>query len=80
VLYSVINRKAIWFWLAILWHAIVDAVAVYLGQQISMIALEGIVGIFAIISLGIVFWMRPRFAEIDHIEVKTPLDEIAANL
>jgi uncharacterized membrane protein YhfC len=80
VLYAVTNKKLLWFWLAILWHAIVDAAAVYLGIQISVIASEGIVSIFAIISLGIVFWMRPRFAEIDHIEVQTPLDETAANL
>jgi hypothetical protein len=58
----------------------VDAVAVYLGQQISMIALEGIVGIFAIISVGIVSWMKPRFADIVNAEAQTPLTEPTANL
>ncbi len=68
VLYSIVNKKPIWFWLALLWHAIVDAVAVYLSQQISMLSVEGIVGIFAIISLGIVFWIKPKFADVTNIE------------
>jgi uncharacterized membrane protein YhfC len=78
VLYSIVNQKPIWFWLALLWHAIVDAAAVYLGQQISMISLEGVIGIFAVISLGIVFWIRPKFADAENIEAQTSLNETAA--
>src|SRR5215207_2052406 len=63
VLYSIVYRKPIWFWLALLWHAFVDAVAVYVGQQVGILAVEGIVAIFAIISLWIVFRMKPRFAQ-----------------
>jgi len=70
VLYSIISKKPIWFWFAILWHTIVDATAVYLGQQISMLALEGIVGIYAVISLGILFWMKPKFAELTNNETQ----------
>ena len=62
VLYGLVSKKAIWFWLAVLWHTIVDAAAVYLGQSISMVAVEGVLGIFAIISLGIVIWLKPKFA------------------
>jgi len=80
VLYSIVNKKPVWFWIALLWHAIVDAVAVYLVQQISMLALEGIIGIFAIISLGIVFWMKPKFSEGKNAEAQTPPNEIAAGL
>lgn len=75
VLYSIVNKKPIWFWAAILWHAIVDAVAVYLVQQISMLALEGIIGIFAIMSLGIVFWMKPKFADAANLEAHSLLNE-----
>ncbi|MBM3180453.1 MAG: YhfC family intramembrane metalloprotease [Chloroflexi bacterium] len=75
VLYSIIGKKPLWFWSALLWHAIVDAAAVYLGQQISMLALEGIVGIFALISLGIVFWMKPKFSELEGIEAQNLLNE-----
>jgi hypothetical protein len=57
----------------------VDAAAVYLGQQISMLSLEGVIGIFAIISLGIVFWMKPKFAETPNLEAQTPLNETVAS-
>lgn len=78
VLYSIVNKKPVWFWIALLWHAIVDAVTVYLIQQISMLALEGIIGIFAIISLGIVFWMKPKFSERMNAEAQTSPNETAA--
>jgi uncharacterized membrane protein YhfC len=78
VLYSIISKKPIWFWLAILWHAIVDAAAVYLGQQISMLSLEGVIGVFAIISLGIVFWIKPKYVETVTAEAQTPPNETGA--
>jgi len=80
VLYSIVNKKPVWFWIALLWHAIVDAVTVYLIQQISMLALEGIIGIFAIISLGIVFWMKPKFSAGVNAEAQTPPNETTAGL
>ena len=61
VLYAVVYRKPVWFWLALLWHAFVDAVAVYVGQQIGILAVEGIVAVLAIISLWIVLNMRSKF-------------------
>ncbi|HKJ39401.1 MAG TPA: YhfC family glutamic-type intramembrane protease [Anaerolineales bacterium] len=63
VLYSVAYKKPIWFWLALLWHAFIDAAAVYLISIVDVLALEGVVGIFAAISLWIVFRMRPWFTE-----------------
>lgn len=63
VLYSLAYRKPIWFWLALLWHTIVDAVAVYVGQKVGVFAAEGIVAIFALISLWIVFRMRSMFSQ-----------------
>lgn len=63
VLYSIAYKKPFWFWLALFWHAIVDAVAVYVGQQIGMLAVEGIVAVFAVISLWIVFKMRSMFSD-----------------
>ncbi len=65
VLYGLLSKKQIWFWVAVLWHTFIDAFAVYLGQQISMVALEGVIGIFALLSVGIVFWMKPRFAALN---------------
>lgn len=61
VLYAIVYRKPIWFWLALLWHAFVDAVAVCAGQEVGILALEGIVAVFALISLWIVLKMRNKF-------------------
>jgi len=63
VLYAIVYHKLIWFWLALLWHAFVDAVAVYVGQQVGILAVEGIVAVFAIISLWIVWNMRSKFLQ-----------------
>jgi uncharacterized membrane protein YhfC len=63
VLYAVVYHKPIWFWLALLWHALVDAVAVYVGQEVGLLAAEGIVAVSAIISLWIVFRMRSMFSQ-----------------
>ena len=61
VLYAVVYHKPIWFWLALLWHTFVDAVAVYVIQEIGILAVEAIIGIFALISLWIVINLRRKF-------------------
>jgi uncharacterized membrane protein YhfC len=63
VLYSVVYRKPAWFWIALFWHAIVDALSVYLMPLIGALAIEAVIGVFAAISLGIVFRLRPRFIQ-----------------
>ena len=64
VLYSIAAHKPLWFWLALLWHALVDAVAVYgAGLKVNPLALEGIVAIFAVVSLWLIFHMRSRFPQ-----------------
>ncbi|MBI2333361.1 MAG: YhfC family intramembrane metalloprotease [Chloroflexi bacterium] len=62
VMHGLVSKKQIWFWLAVLWHALADAGAVYLGQNISMLAVEGVIGVFAIFSIVIVLWIKPKFA------------------
>lgn len=61
VLYSVAYRKPVWFWIALFWHALVDALAVYLMPFIGTVALEAVAGVCAAISLVILFRLRPRF-------------------
>lgn len=80
VLYSVVSGKPLWFWLALLWHALVDAVAVYVGQQIGILQVEGLVAIFALISLWIVFRLRPGFPadEPPPVAVETTLPQEAS--
>jgi uncharacterized membrane protein YhfC len=63
VLYSVAYRKPVWFWIALFWHAIVDALAVYLAPIIGALAVELVIGICAAISLLILFRLRPRFVQ-----------------
>jgi uncharacterized membrane protein YhfC len=70
VLYSVAYKKPVWFWLAVLWHAFVDASAVYLMPGIGAVAVEGVVAVMAIVSLGILFGLRPRFRKQDQLEVQ----------
>lgn len=65
VLYSVVYKKPGWFWFAILWHASVDAAAVYLLPVIGAVAVEGVVVVTAIISLVILFMLRPKFVKQD---------------
>ena len=68
VLYAVVYRKPVWFWLALLWHAFLDAVAVYVGQEMGILAVEGFVAVFAIISVWIVFRMKNKFLQgADHL-------------
>jgi uncharacterized membrane protein YhfC len=66
VLYAIVYRKPVWFWLALLWHAFVDAVAVYVVQEVGILAVEGIVAVFALISLWIVFSLRNKFLHDAH--------------
>lgn len=74
VLYGLASKKGIWYWLAVLLHTVVDGVAVYIGQQVSALTLEGIIGLFAIVSIGIVFWLRPKFAEIEKLSAESQVD------
>ena len=63
VLYALVYRKPIWFWAALLWHALVDAVAVYVGQTVGILAVEGIIAMFAIMSVMIVLKMKNKFIQ-----------------
>ena len=63
VLQAFTRDQPAWVPLAILWHALVDGVVVYLsalwaGQAWMPLALEGVVLVFALLSLGIIFALR----------------------
>lgn len=52
-------RQSIWpLFAAILWHAVADAVAVYVTQQWGPIASEGALAVIALVSVGILWWTR----------------------
>ena len=53
------TRKNIgWYFIAVLWHTLVDALAVYGIQTWGVYVTEGIVLLLGIISLGIIFTLR----------------------
>ncbi len=66
VLQAFIHRQPGWVALAVLWHATLDGVAVYLsslwqGQPWSPYAIEGVIGVMAVISMVILFALhRPE--------------------
>ncbi len=70
VLYSVTYRKPLWFWLAVLWHALVDAAAVYLLPLVGVTGVEIVVGALALVSLVILFRLRKVFEKRDTSDVQ----------
>jgi hypothetical protein len=59
-----ISRKLVWFWFALIWHAVLDATTVYVGRQAGLLQTERIAAIFAVSSLWIVFPMIRKFSTI----------------
>ena len=61
VMLALAARKPVWFWVALFWHALVDAVAVFAVQQIGAVGVEGVIAVFALISMAAVFALRSMF-------------------
>ncbi len=53
-----VRRQIGWLFLAILWHALLDAVAVFSVATWSPYITEALVGVIALLSVGIIFWLR----------------------
>ena len=70
VLYSVSYKKPVWFWLALLWHAIVDAAAVYLMPIIGALPVEAVIAGMALISLAVLFGLRKKFVNLNPPQVQ----------
>ena len=58
VLQAFKRKNILWLWAAIFSHTVLDAVAVYAGQTWNMYVTEALIGVFAVISLVIVFLLR----------------------
>lgn len=59
VLQAFVRRQIRWLWFAIAWHALVNALAVISGSLWGPLITEGILGVTALLSLAIVFGLRP---------------------
>jgi len=60
VLQSIRRRNALWLFLAVGWHALVDAAALLALAAWGAWATEGVIALFAVASLGTVFLLRDR--------------------
>jgi uncharacterized membrane protein YhfC len=59
VLQAFTRKKIWWIGLAVLWHALADGVVVYFSKNgIPVLGIEGIIGVFAILSMFIIFALR----------------------
>ncbi|MBP1703734.1 MAG: hypothetical protein H6Q38_2841 [Chloroflexi bacterium] len=58
VLQAFTRGKIIWVWLAVAWHALIDALAVYIAGTSGFEAAEVAVTIAGLISLGFIFALR----------------------
>lgn len=58
VLQVFLRRNLVWLIIAIGWHALVDALSVYLVSTQSIYTVEAVIGVLALISLGIIFILR----------------------
>jgi uncharacterized membrane protein YhfC len=63
VLQTFVRRSAVWVWLAVLYHALVDAAAVLAAQTVGMYWTEAVVGGFTVLSLIILLRLRRSEAE-----------------
>ena len=52
------RRQIGWLWLAVGWHALLDAVAVYAAHIWMPYLVEGLIGVLALVSLWIIFSLR----------------------
>jgi uncharacterized membrane protein YhfC len=58
VLQAFVRKKIFWFFIALGWHAIVDALAVYLVGTQSVYVVEATIGVLALVSVGAIFALR----------------------
>ena len=68
-----------WLWVSILWHTLLNAVAVLAITTWNAYATEAIVGLFALFSIAIVFWLRtpePIEPELEPLPQSKPLAAI----
>jgi uncharacterized membrane protein YhfC len=64
VMRAITRNNLLWLLAAIGWHALVDGSVVMMsGSGLGVLAVEGLVGVFALASVGIIWALRPREPE-----------------
>jgi uncharacterized membrane protein YhfC len=77
VVQSFVRKQPFWLWLAILWHAFVDAAAVFTLQRAGPYFNEAVVGAACLLSLGIIVALRTPEPVVEAISSSQPLQTIA---
>ncbi|MCA9928474.1 MAG: YhfC family intramembrane metalloprotease [Anaerolineales bacterium] len=73
-----VRRQRRWLWLAVGWHTLLDATAVFAVVKWGALAAEGIIGVLAVISVGIIRWLwRVEPDEKEDGVVETPALSVA---
>jgi uncharacterized membrane protein YhfC len=72
VLQAFTRRRAYWLVMAILWHAVIDALAVYSARAWGVYVSEAFIAIFALVSILIVFRLRLPEPEPIHESMSSP--------
>jgi uncharacterized membrane protein YhfC len=72
---AAVYRKWLWFFIAIGWHAAIDAVAVFGIQRWGVYATEAAVAGFALVSLVVLFRLRDE-NRIDELAEEQELDPV----
>lgn len=73
VLQTFKRQQIRWLFIAIFWHMLVDALGVTMAQLYGVYAAELLLGLIAILSIGIIFTFREPYREIE--EELQPLQE-----
>lgn len=60
VLQVFVRESGLWWWLALAYHTVVDLVSVLMVRYLTPLQVEGVVLLFALFSLWIIFRLRPR--------------------
>jgi uncharacterized membrane protein YhfC len=58
VLQTFTRKKWYWVWLAVLYHAVIDATAVIVPTYINVLWVEAFVAFFSMVSIGLIFLLR----------------------
>jgi uncharacterized membrane protein YhfC len=80
VLQSYLRKNILWLLLAIAWHMVVDAVAVFASQTWNPYITEGVILVLGFLSLGVVFILKPPDAPLKGDKQMNQLDLLEAQL
>lgn len=76
VLQLFVRGQKRWWWAAVAWHTLLNATAVFMVVRWNAYVTELAIGVFALLSLGIVFWLRspePVAPELEPLPPPSPI-------